>query len=90
MGFNITSGPHVGQNGTDTTDDDGNASFTYTGNNVGTDDIRVKTIQGIPVYSLPAIKTWTPQQNEIPEFPTIALPIIVVLGLAFFFQRRND
>lgn len=31
---------------------------------------------------------WGPQ--EIPEFPTIALPIIAVLGLAFIFQRRRD
>jgi hypothetical protein len=29
-------------------------------------------------------------KNEIPEFPTIALPIIAVLGLAFIFQRRKD
>lgn len=28
--------------------------------------------------------------TEIPEFPTIALPVVAVLGLAFFFQRRND
>ena len=26
---------------------------------------------------------------EIPEFPTIALPIAAILGLAFFMQRRN-
>ena len=28
--------------------------------------------------------------QEIPEFPTIALPIAAVLGLAFFFQRRKE
>ncbi|KXS43234.1 MAG: hypothetical protein AWU59_1211 [Methanolobus sp. T82-4] len=28
--------------------------------------------------------------NEIPEFPTIALPIAAILGLAFFFQHRKD
>ncbi|MDA0524285.1 PEF-CTERM sorting domain-containing protein [Methanococcoides alaskense] len=27
---------------------------------------------------------------EIPEFPTIALPIAAILSLAFFFQRRKD
>jgi hypothetical protein len=26
----------------------------------------------------------------IPEFPTIALPIVAILGLAFFFQRRKE
>ncbi|MEA1984348.1 MAG: PEF-CTERM sorting domain-containing protein [Euryarchaeota archaeon] len=28
--------------------------------------------------------------QEIPEFPTIALPIAAILGLAFFFQRRRN
>ncbi|WP_406662404.1 PEF-CTERM sorting domain-containing protein [Methanolobus sp. ZRKC3] len=28
--------------------------------------------------------------NEIPEFPTIALPVAAILGLAFFFQRRKE
>ncbi|MDG6244915.1 MAG: PEF-CTERM sorting domain-containing protein [Methanolobus sp.] len=27
---------------------------------------------------------------EIPEFPTIALPIAAILGLAFFMQRRKE
>jgi hypothetical protein len=28
--------------------------------------------------------------EEIPEFPTVALPIAAILGLAFFFQRRKE
>jgi hypothetical protein len=28
--------------------------------------------------------------TEIPEFPTVALPIAAILGLAFFFQRRKE
>jgi hypothetical protein len=28
--------------------------------------------------------------NEIPEFPTVALPIAAIIGLAFFFQRRKE
>lgn len=27
---------------------------------------------------------------QIPEFPTIALPIAAILGLAFIFQRRKE
>ncbi|WP_292465012.1 PEF-CTERM sorting domain-containing protein [Methanolobus sp.] len=27
---------------------------------------------------------------EIPEFPTIALPVAAILGLAFFMQRRKE
>ena len=30
------------------------------------------------------------QPHEILEFPTIALPIMAILGLAFFMQRRKD
>ncbi|WMW25294.1 PEF-CTERM sorting domain-containing protein [Methanolobus sediminis] len=29
------------------------------------------------------------EDNEIPEFPTITLPAIAVIGLALFFQRRK-
>jgi hypothetical protein len=28
--------------------------------------------------------------NEIPEFPTVALPVAAILGLAFMFQRRKE
>jgi cytochrome c oxidase assembly protein Cox11 len=28
--------------------------------------------------------------NEIPEFPMIALPIAAIIGLAFIFQRRKE
>lgn len=28
--------------------------------------------------------------TEIPEFPTIALPVAAILGLAFIFQRRKE
>ncbi|WP_406662562.1 PEF-CTERM sorting domain-containing protein [Methanolobus sp. ZRKC3] len=31
-----------------------------------------------------------PEQTDIPEFPTIALPVVAILGLAFFFQRRRN
>ena len=32
----------------------------------------------------------TDPTNEIPEFPTIALPMVAILGLAFMFQRRKE
>ncbi len=28
--------------------------------------------------------------EEIPEFPTITLPVVAILGLALFFQRRKN
>ncbi|MDF1558275.1 MAG: PEF-CTERM sorting domain-containing protein, partial [ANME-2 cluster archaeon] len=32
----------------------------------------------------------TTNGTEIPEFPTVALPIAAILGLMFLFQRRKD
>ncbi|MBN2111170.1 MAG: PEF-CTERM sorting domain-containing protein [Methanosarcinaceae archaeon] len=29
-------------------------------------------------------------EQEIPEFPTIALPVVAIIGLAFIFQRRKE
>lgn len=31
-----------------------------------------------------------PPVAEVPEFPTVALPIAAILGLAFFMQRRKE
>ncbi|WP_342306051.1 PEF-CTERM sorting domain-containing protein [Methanolobus sp. ZRKC5] len=28
-------------------------------------------------------------EQEIPEFPTVALPMMAIIGLAFFIQRRK-
>lgn len=50
------------------------------------------------VYSFTVIADTTASQSasasttstSIPEFPTIALPIAAILGLAFYFQRRKE
>ncbi len=31
-----------------------------------------------------------PEDTEIPEFPTIALPVIAILGIAFIFQKKEE
>ncbi|NPE31131.1 PEF-CTERM sorting domain-containing protein [Methanococcoides sp. SA1] len=87
----LSGGSFVPVQYTGVTDSTGQATFTYTGTSTGTDVIAAYFVDnnGQPRYSM-VEKVWTPQQNEIPEFPTIALPIIAVLGLAFFFQRRRN
>jgi hypothetical protein len=30
------------------------------------------------------------ENNEIPEFPTIAIPMVGIIGMMFLFQRRKD
>ncbi len=42
--FNIISGPHVGLTGTDTTDSNGEATFTYTGTKAGTDTLEASFV----------------------------------------------
>jgi hypothetical protein len=36
------------------------------------------------------LKFCTCQNNEIPEFPTIAIPLLAIIGLAFVMQRRKQ
>ncbi|MEA1985219.1 MAG: Ig-like domain-containing protein [Euryarchaeota archaeon] len=90
VSFEIMSGPNAGMTGNDTTDASGQATFTYSSASAGTDVIEASFInsQQVVVTSNTAEKTWT--TNEIPEFPTVALPIAAILGLAFFFQRRRN
>ncbi|QLC51297.1 PEF-CTERM sorting domain-containing protein [Methanolobus zinderi] len=48
------------------------------------------TVNCIPEFkfeSNPVTKIW--KEPAIPEFPTMALPIAAVLGLAFVFKRRK-
>nr|WP_321497135.1 PEF-CTERM sorting domain-containing protein [uncultured Methanolobus sp.] len=40
--------------------------------------------------SCPEDPTNTCQNNGIPEFPTIAIPIAAIVGLAFIFQHRRN
>jgi len=34
-------------------------------------------------------KPQIPENQEIPEFPTIALPMLAIIGMAFFFNRKQ-
>lgn len=96
--FEVVSGPHQGMSTTVATESNGEAMFTYQGTSEGTDTIVASFVnsQEITIYSNEVIKTWEikttiPEDpnHEIPEFPTIALPIAAILGLAFVFMRRK-
>lgn len=98
--FEVISGPHLGISTTAFTNSDGEATLTYRGTSEGTDTIVASFVdsQLETVYSNKVTKTWEavseePIQDEpsesIPEFPTMALPIAAVLGLAFVSMRRK-
>ncbi len=58
VNFNVTAGPNMGDSGSDTTDVNGQASFTYTGDGgAGTDTLQASGT-GIPTST--ASKTWNP------------------------------
>ncbi|MBP2029537.1 hypothetical protein J2755_000457 [Methanohalophilus levihalophilus] len=52
----------------------------------------IDTVSSEPQYRKAGDKTLVIdcQKEEIPEFPTVALPIAAILGLAFIFQRRKN
>ncbi len=88
--FEIISGPNAGNGGTTMTDADGKATFSYTSTVAGTDVIRASFIDSRQEvsYSNEVTKEWVDVQ--IPEFPTIALPIAAIMGLVFLGMRRRE
>ncbi|OGU73054.1 MAG: hypothetical protein A3H45_15770 [Ignavibacteria bacterium RIFCSPLOWO2_02_FULL_55_14] len=58
--FKVVSGPHAGETGTDTTDANGEATFTYTGTTAGTDVIEASFVnsQEATVTSNQVTKEW--------------------------------
>jgi hypothetical protein len=83
--FLVTSGPNAGTTGTAITDAAGKAQFTYTGTVVGTDTIVASFVDdsGNTVKSNVATKIWEDGEIPVPEFPTLALPVAMIVGLAF-------
>ena len=68
--FNIVSGPHAGLSGTDETDFNGQATFTYTGTTAGTDVIEASFInsQEATIISNQVTNTW-----EVPDQHTLTV-----------------
>ncbi|WP_235856277.1 Ig-like domain-containing protein [Methanolobus halotolerans] len=100
VNFEILSGPHQGLTNSAYTDSNGEATFTYLGTDDGSDVIIASFInsQQSTVYSNQITKVWegitsdkpNEDKTEIPEFPTIVLPIAAVLGLAFVSMRKKN
>ncbi len=88
--FEVISGPNAGNGGSTMTDADGKATFSYTSTVAGTDVIRASFIDSRQEvrYSNEVTKEWVDVQ--IPEFPTIALPIAAIMGLVFLGMRRRE
>ncbi len=59
VSFSVTTGPGAGASGTDTTDTNGEATFTYTNNGTaGTDTIEASVDDGNATFTATAEKTW--------------------------------
>jgi hypothetical protein len=100
INFLVTAGPNVGEGGNSTTDVNGQASFTYTGDGgVGTDTIQATAVEqtGAPLVSAQATKDWTEIAvggeaypiNEIGLIaPWIALAMVIAAGGIYLVRRR--
>lgn len=98
--FEVVTGPHAGLTTSAYTDSNGEATFTYLGTDEGTDTIVASFVdsQQETVTSNKVVKIWEIEvadepdepSEQIPEFPTVALPIAAILGLAFIFSRRKE
>jgi hypothetical protein len=64
--FQVISGPHAGLNGTDDTDADGKATFTYTGTAPGSDSIQASFVNSSAEveFSNTATKDWLAAPND--------------------------
>lgn len=98
--FNIISGPNNGGFGSDVTDSDGKATFSYVGNTVGTDVIVASFVNGEEqeITSNQATKEWVeecteecepPPSNDIPEFGTIGAAFALSGIGAYLYRKRK-
>jgi len=89
--FTILSGPNAGLTGQATTDANGEATFSWSSQVIGTDTIQASAINaaGAPVTTT-ATKDWTIPGGVIPEVPFGAIASLVTMCVGFFaFAARG-
>lgn len=88
--FEIIAGPNIGKTGSDISDANGEVTFAYVGYAEGKDTIvaRFTDDAGKLITSNEVTKTWKIGPVPTPEFPTIAVPIGIILGVVYFIITR--
>jgi hypothetical protein len=81
--FTVTSGPNAGVTGTGITDATGQTTFSYTSSTVGVDTITASFVDptGKTITSNSATKTWVKGTIPVPEFPALAIPVSMLVGI---------
>ena len=92
--FVVTAGPNTGATVTGVTDLNGQVTFSYVGNVVGTDTLVASFVDntGATILSNEVTKRWE-QGIPVPEFPIIVIPVVgLLLGLVFIITsiRRRE
>jgi hypothetical protein len=93
--FNVISGPNSGQTYKGTTNAAGIVTWTYSDTGgAGTDKITGSFTEGSgKLHTSPAVeKIWETTctgSTCVPEFPSVALPIMSVLGIMFLMSRKK-
>ncbi len=92
--FTVVSGPNAGVTGTDTTDANGKATFTYSSSSAGTDTIEAsfQNQAGQTITSNQVTKTWEggpqPTVPSMTEWGIIAAGIILTALIPVALRRR--
>jgi len=80
VNFQVTAGPHLGTSGSDETDSQGEAYFTYTGTTSGTDTIKAWGWYDNDYYERYVYKTWNAANP--PLAATCGLDIVLALDMS--------
>ncbi len=89
--FTVLSGPNAGQTGTEVTDAAGKASWTYPDNGgAGTDTIQASFLDGQQTRVSNKVEKIWGGPNSVPEFPTLIVPIVGILGIMHLLNRRKE
>ena len=90
--FIVISGPNAGQSGTAITDLNGVATWAYSG--IGTTGTDTIVATASTLTSNNAYIEWNCGVSPVPEFPTVALPVALIVGLVFvlytFMFRKEE
>jgi PKD repeat protein len=71
-------------------DDASGESVVWTWGSAGTYVVEVRVTDAFGNADFASAQVIINEDNGIPEFPTVAIPIAAIIGLALIFQRRKD
>jgi hypothetical protein len=92
--FEVIAGPNTGEMGSDVTDGNGEAKFTYTSDGtIGIDTIQATAVDaaGAPLVSVQALKEWGfgPQVPSMTEWGMLAAVVLLATAMVLALRRKE-